>query len=173
MTLREILIYHANKYPEMTPSDAVKLIYQNEFGPGHLVRNGKIAFSYLEAEYSRVQDSDCDLLEHIGNGIVRVNLSEFKKRSLDLNALFDSFCRSAESVKGSVGSFEQKLKVLTKLAEEGVFKFSVSELCDYLSDYKDAGYPMVSHSEVYKQHYHPSYRIVTEHLFNTYFKEEE
>ena len=68
---------------------------------------------------------------------------------------------------------EQDSSKIKELAEENIFKFSVSEPCDYLCAYEASGYPMVSHSEVYKEHYHPSYRIVTENLFNTYFKEEE
>lgn len=173
MTLKGILTIHANKYPEMTPTDAVKLIYQNEFGPGHLIRNRDHAFEYLKAEYDCTDSTAGCLIEHIGNGIVRVYLSEFKARGLDLNVLFDAFCESAEEVKGNVESLKEKLEILKKLAEVNIFKFSVSELCDYLCAYEAAGYPMVSHSEVYKEHYHPSYRIVTENLFNTYFKEEE
>ena len=33
--LEQILQDHARKYPKMEPTDAVKLIYQNEFGGGH------------------------------------------------------------------------------------------------------------------------------------------
>lgn len=33
----DILDYHAKKYPLMRPADAVKLLYQNEFGIGHLI----------------------------------------------------------------------------------------------------------------------------------------
>ena len=34
--LERILREHAERYPLMQPTDAVKLIYQNEFGGGHL-----------------------------------------------------------------------------------------------------------------------------------------
>ena len=37
--LRAILLAHAKRYPLMQPQDAVKLIYQNEFGGGHLIRD--------------------------------------------------------------------------------------------------------------------------------------
>ena len=37
--LKQILISHAARYPLMEPTDAVKLIYQNEFGGGHLIRD--------------------------------------------------------------------------------------------------------------------------------------
>ena len=35
--LIKILRAHAEKYPLMRPQDAVKLVYQNEFGGGHLI----------------------------------------------------------------------------------------------------------------------------------------
>ena len=41
--LRAILIAHAKRYPLIQPTDAVKLIYQNEFGGGHLIREVEMA----------------------------------------------------------------------------------------------------------------------------------
>ena len=35
--LKQILQEHAKRYPLMQPRDVVKLIYQNEFGGGHLI----------------------------------------------------------------------------------------------------------------------------------------
>ena len=37
---------------------------------------------------------------------------------------------------------------------------------NYLEAYKEAGYPMVSHSEQYRQAYKPAYRIVLESIFS-------
>ena len=45
--LSEILRAHSARYPLMMPCDAVKLIYQNEFGGGHIVENEKASLSYL------------------------------------------------------------------------------------------------------------------------------
>jgi hypothetical protein len=35
----------------------------------------------------------------------------------------------------------------------------------YLSAYEMAGYPMVSHSETYRQNYRPAYRVVLQSLW--------
>jgi ABC-type glutathione transport system ATPase component len=53
-----------------------------------------------------------------------------------------------------------KLKVLETLTAEGVFTFDLASLNSYLSEYKAAGYPAVSHSEQYRQAYKPAYRII-------------
>ena len=50
--LKAILIAHAKRYPLMQPTDAVKLIYQNEYGGGHLIQNEQACLNYLRREYA-------------------------------------------------------------------------------------------------------------------------
>ena len=157
--LRTILIAHAKQYPLMQPTDAVKLIYQNEFGGGHLIRDEQACLNYLRREYACVEkDPVTPLYEDIGNGIVRVNLAAVKAE--DLEQLGKTFIDSAEKHKGMLESFVSKLELLQALTAEGVFPFDTSDLNAYLAEYKAAGCPMVSHSEQYRQAYKPAYRII-------------
>ena len=158
--LQRILREHAKRYPLMQPRDAVKLIYQNEFGGGHLIRDEEACLNYLRREYADLEkDPTAALYEDIGNGIVRVNLAAVKPE--DLGQLGREFINSAARHKGTLCSFLNKLEVLQKLTEEGVFAFDTNALSTYLSEYMAAGYPVVSHSELYQQAYKPSYRIIT------------
>ena len=157
--LKAILIAHAKRYPLMQPRDAVKLIYQNEFGGGHLIRDEQACLNYLRQEYASAEkDPTAALYEDIGNGIVRVNLAAVKPE--DLEQLGRDFIRSAAKHKGTLDSFLNKLEVLQTLTTEGVFAFDLDALNAYLSEYKAAGYPAVSHSEQYRQAYKPAYRII-------------
>ena len=157
--LRAILISHAKQYPLMQPTDAVKLIYQNEFGGGHLIRDEQACLNYLRREYADLEkDPTAPLYEDIGNGIVRVNLAAVKPE--DLEQLGKDFISSAAKHKGTLDSFLNKLEVLRTLTAEGVFTFGVDALKAYLSEYKAAGYPAVSHDEIYRIAYKPAYRIV-------------
>ena len=157
--LRAILIAHAKRYPLMQPRDAVKLIYQNEFGGGHLIRDEQACLNYLRQEYASAEkDPTAALYEDIGNGIVRVNLAAVKPE--DLEQLGRDFIRSAAKHKGTLDSFLNKLEVLRMLTTEGVFAFDLDALNTYLSEYKAAGYPVVSHSEQYRQAYIPAYRVI-------------
>ena len=157
--LRAILIAHAKRYPLMQPTDAVKLIYQNEFGGGHLIRDEEACLNYLRREYATLEkDPTAALYEDIGNGIVRVNLAAVKPE--DLEQLGRDFIRSAAKHKGTLDGFLNKLEVLRMLTTEGVFAFDLDALNTYLSEYKAAGYPAVSHSEQYRQAYKPAYRII-------------
>ena len=157
--LKFILITHANRYPLMQPCDAVKLIYQNEFGGGHLIRDEEACLNYLRREYADLEkDPSTQLYEEIGNGIVRVNLAAVKPE--DLAQFGQDFIASAAKHKGTLDSFLNKLEVLRKLTAEGVFTFDTNALSAYLSEYKAAGYPAVSHSPEYRQAYKPAYRII-------------
>ena len=162
--LRAILIAHAKRYPLMQPRDAVKLIYQNEFGGGHLIRDEQACLNYLRREYADLEkDPTVPLYEDIGNGIVRVNLAAVKPE--DLEQLGRAFIDSAAKHKGTLDSFLHKLEVLRMLTEEGVFTFDTNALSAYLSEYKAAGYPAVSHSPKYREVYNPAYRIIRKSYF--------
>ena len=157
--LKAILLAHAKRYPLMQPRDAVKLINLNEFGGGHLIRDEQACLNYLRQEYASAEkDPTAALYEDIGNGIVRVNLAAVKPE--DLERLGRDFIRSAAKHKGTLDSFLNKLEVLQTLTTEGVFAFDLDALNAYLSEYKAAGYPAVSHSEQYRQAYKPAYRII-------------
>ena len=162
--LKAILIAHAKRYPLMQPRDAVKLIYQNEFGGGHLIRDEQACLNYLRREYTSVaKDPTVPLYEDIGNGIIRVNLAAVKPE--DLEQLGRAFIDSAAKHKGTMDRFLNKLEVLRKLANEGVFNFDTNALNAYLSEYEAAGYPAVSHSPEYRQAYKPAYRIIRKAYF--------
>ena len=162
--LRTILIAHAKRYPLMQPTDAVKLIYQNEFGGGHLIRDEEACLNYLRREYTSVaKDPTVPLYEDIGNGIIRVNLAAVKPE--DLEQLGRAFIDSAAKHKGTMDRFLNKLEVLRKLANEGVFNFDTNALNAYLSEYEAVGYPAVSHSPEYRQAYKPAYRIIRKAYF--------
>lgn len=157
--LKTILTVHAKRYPRMQPADAVKLIYQNEFGGGHLIRDEQACLNYLRREYASItKDPNAPLYEEIGNGIVRVHLAAVKPE--DLERLGKAFVRSAAGHTGSMERFLRKLEVLRRLTAGGCFAFGIMELEQYLSEYIQSGCPAVSHSEQYRKHYAPAYRIV-------------
>ena len=157
--LERVLRAHAKRYPRMQPTDAVKLIYQNEFGGGHLIRNEQACLDYLRREYAAVEkNASMPLYEEIGNGVVRVNLAAVKEDELEKVGM--AFLRSAAAHKGDWGEFREKLAVLCEVARDGVFSFGIDVLQEYLAEYEKAGFPAVSHSPEYREAYKPAYRIL-------------
>ena len=162
--LEQILRSHGAKYPLMEPTDAVKLIYQNEFGGGHLIRDPEKCLQRLRQEYRVTPQKEDTLLEPIGNGMVRVMLEAMDANGYSLEALGKIFLQSAGAHQGNLPVFLQKLELLRKVTKAGVFGFTSEALEEYLAEYKKAGYPMVSHSRRYREAYHPAYRVVEQKL---------
>ena len=157
--LEIILRDHAARYPRMEPTDAVKLVYQNEFGGGHLIRDPESCLEALSREYAAVKkDPEVPLTEPIGNGIVRVNLAAVRPENLE--ALGQAFLASAAVCRGERERFLEKLELLRQLAREGIFSFGEEALEAYLKAYAAAGYPPVSHSQAYREACRPAYRIL-------------
>ena len=161
--LSAVLLDHAQRYPAMEPTDAVKLIYQNEFGGGHLIKDAQAATRYLQYEYDQTdRDPAVPLWEEIGNGIVRVNLAALPE--CKLSWLAEAFLRSAEAHRGNLSNFIKKLDILIRLTDNGIFSFDHTALEAYLTEYRQAGYPAVSHSPTYRNTYRPAYRIILKEL---------
>lgn len=168
----KILLTHAQKYPLMEPRDAVKLLYQRSFGGGHLIRDEAACLDFLRREYTATPQDDGPLLEEIGNGIVRVMLSALDAWGYPPEQLGQDFIRSATSVQGDPESFLQSLSILAELTRKGQMPFSAQALDEYLAEYAVQGYPTVSHSEAYRNAYHPAYRVLqADHLPLIYKKQ--
>ena len=158
--MEQILLTHFANYPEMTPQDAVKLLYQSAFGPGHLIADPGCALRRLEEELAATPAGDGALLEDIGGGFARLHLGVAKAQNLPVSAIFARFCAAAEAKNGGKPAFDAGLSLLEALTRAGKAPFSPAALSDYLQAYRAEGCPMVSHSEPYRQHYHPAYRVV-------------
>ena len=77
--LIDILKAHHQRYPLMMPQDVVKLIYQHEFGGGHLIKDKNLSLIRLEEEYASIQKINEEEIIPIGNDLVRVSLHTYKK----------------------------------------------------------------------------------------------
>ena len=74
MDLNALLLRHFQKYPLMRPQDAVKLLYQNEFGAAHAA-GGDGGLALLREEIRcTAQYPASSPVEAIGNGYCRVQL---------------------------------------------------------------------------------------------------
>lgn len=152
---------HAARYPLMRPCDAVKLIYQNEFGGGHLVYDKNSARAYLQHEYTMAEQSaTAPLYEDIGNGLARLQLAALDENGVSPETAFERFYLSSMRVHGNLESFRNKLDALMEYAKKGGLPFAADELDAYLKSYASLGYPMVSHSEEYRAAYKPAYRVI-------------
>lgn len=154
--LRELLSHHYKLYPMMQIKDAVKLIYQNEFGCGHLVKDEASSLARLveELETRKNQNDNENLFTDIGNNFVRMNFAALKGCDITPITVNKLFVLTSKRNKGNIETFKEKLKLIYELP------FNTGKIQKFMTDYQNAGYPMISHSDVYRNNYHPSYRVI-------------
>lgn len=156
----EILRRHLEKYPKMTPQDCFKLIYQNELGPGHLVRNEKESLELLKKEWDSIEaDENEELIEPLGNNLCRLNLKKAKCRYTP-EEINDIFVRTANIHRGRMGEFMHNMKLLKHNLENLPVNFTYDEFIEFQEMYRGRGYPALHHSPQYKEAYDPHYRVV-------------
>ena len=160
MTAREALLAHARRCPLLTPQDAVKFLYQSEFGPGHFAPSPTAALSRLLKELSGVTQKNQPLFEEIGDGLCRVHLRAIEAHGVAPEELCRWFTATANAVRGDAARFAKKLQLLEALARGGALPFDAAALAAYFVPYRAAGCPAVHHSEVFRAAYHPAYRVV-------------
>lgn len=169
--MKEILMKHRNAHPEMDVQDAVKLLYQSEFGGGHMIKEEALSLKRLRTEFEegrKRKPHHGEVRESIGGGLMRLDL-DVLSQGLSPETLNRMFVLTAAGTVGSVTDFECKLDILRACAAEGNTPFTIKELDDYLKSYRALGYPAVSHSQRYRDAYQPSYRIVKEG-YGLYYK---
>ena len=158
--IRKILLENIQKYPDSEITDIVKLIFQNEFGGGHLITDKNKSLDRIRTEQQNINEcNSAYFAEDIGNGISRLNLANSNEK-ISAEAVNLCFIASAQEIKGSNESFENKISKLYSLCQEGVMPFSEKQLYEYMQSYKATGYKPVSHSEKYRNTYKPTYRII-------------
>lgn len=153
----ELINNHLRKYPKSQARDLIKLIYQSEFGGGHLISDSKISFERLKSESKQLEVHEIKH-EDIGNDLVRVYFGNLT--DLELLTLNQIFVYSASLQQGSIDAFINKLEYLKSLCSEKKIAFNYEEITNEIKDYEKLNYPPISHSTIYRDTYRPHYRVV-------------
>jgi hypothetical protein len=160
--MKDILLTHHNRYPAMQIQDMVKLIYQNEFAGRHLIACPNRGRSQIEEECRTSRDAVAPVvLEEIGNALCRFHLSGINATGISPATLTRLFLNTADSVRGNIRRFEEKLQGFRECCRLQILPYDVNELDHYLEIYRQEGYPPVKHSEAYHKAYSPAYRIIS------------
>lgn len=159
--MRQLLLDHFKKYPLMQIQDCVKLLFQSRFGCGHFVAEPERTLARLQTEISGCPFREsAPLFEPLGGGYCRLNLSALKADQLSLETLNQLFVFSSGQKTDGKAAFEKDLDLLGGMIREGTLPFAAADWEAFLTGYRAGGYPAVSHSEVYRDAYHPAYRVL-------------
>ena len=173
--MQEVLLEHYEKYPEMQIQDVIKLLYQSEFGGGHMIANPQKSLEFLKQEWSEVtackepggRAGDGKVWEFLGEGVYRMYLGALEE-GLWPETMNQLFVQTADQKSGSKEAFEKKLQMFLRFCEDGKLPFPAAEVRAYLKGYREQGYPAVSHSPEYRKAYRPAYRVVSDRFFHCY-----
>ena len=164
-TLQDVLRAHCTAYPAMEVQDYIKLIYQNEFGCGHMIPDPSGSEAFLRAEYEKVlteanvRDNSANI-EGIGNGLCRIHLNPAVTEPDFLPLLNLLFVSTANTHQGSMSAFRNKAASLLEMAVGSLLPLKPEAVKAYLEEYFSLGCPLVHHSEAYGAKYKPHYRVI-------------
>ena len=160
MEFRQYVMQQFMKHSSIQPQDLVKQCYQAAFGAEHLLSDTSLARDYFYAEYDSVPAMAGELYEEISSDVCRINLSAWKNSRMNADWLFQMFVHSASIPMGSRDLLLHYLDTVEEIISYMDTSFTVMEWRDYLKKYKESGMPVVHHSENYRKHEHPAYRII-------------
>ncbi len=157
---REQLLSHYQKYPRIQIRDIFKYLYQSAFGCEHLVSSVDDAADRISKEYTAHSLCDGALTDALDGEYSRVHLCYLDK-GLSARTLAKLFCESAKTETDGKTDLEMGLAVTGQLVNEGKLPFSPDEFKKAVTEWRSLGYPPVHHSEIFRQSYHPSYRVIS------------
>lgn len=165
--MKKILENHLDKYPLMEAIDILKLLYQSEFGGGHMIANENQSLVRIKKEYEEMKNcipSTAVVCEPIGDNICRIYLNALTEGLLP-ETLNKMFVNSANEKHGSVEGLEEKISILIDFLKQSSLSTIIStnnrcSLYDTIEKWKSTGYPIISHSQTYRDNYYPAYRVV-------------
>ena len=160
--LKRVLLAGYKKYPLSQASDMLKLIFQNEFGCGHMAPDTSASLEMISREADALAENALsgDSFDYIGNGICRLHLRLLRQSSLTPETLNAFFLYTANQQKGSAESFEKKVSVLLGLCKSKIIPTQADKVWQLYEKIRMSGYPAVRHSQQFRAEYAPAYRVV-------------
>ena len=158
--MRQLLLEHLEKYPLMQPQDCVKLFYQSRMGCGHFLSGSSQVQARLQKEYQTCPHTGQLLFESLGHDYCRLHLSAFDASELSLETLGNLFVYSSQQPSAGENALKEDLLMFDTMVRSKEVPFALSHWESFLSQYQSAGFPAISHSDTYRQAYHPSYRVL-------------
>jgi glyoxylase-like metal-dependent hydrolase (beta-lactamase superfamily II) len=177
--VQEAVRKQLQRYPALRLQDLYKSFFQDYFGPGHSIANEESAANYLRSEMESMHESQAPEVEPTGweGNFYRINLSVLKTNKVPFEVLLAAFIESAnETLVPQVEEWRKEWQTIVQVIDNMALSIP-----DYEADKQQieallaAGHYAVHHSEAYRQHYAPHYRIISQAVFKRmlqpYFQE--
>lgn len=156
---RNLLLKHYKTYPNLQLQDIFKFLYQSAFGCEHLVSSLETATDYILKEFDGVCYEPKNIIEDLDGNYSRVSLA-YMKNGLSASTFGKIFVTSAKTEENGLEILIEKLDVVKELIFSNSLPFTQIEFEKELSTWQKNGFPAMHHSEIFRDNYHPSYRVI-------------
>ena len=150
--MKNLLRVQKKRYPLMNEEDVIKFVFQGMLGPGHLIRSQEEALARLHSEMDTLEPNpDEPLTERVSPDWFRLNLRAAKAKGIKQEDIVYWFFSSAN-------------KKPLSFTRQNVYNFCVK--LDGSEKMRQAAARVLdekwlpSHSEQYRNAYHPAYRVL-------------
>ena len=169
MSTRELLLKHYKKYPKLQIADVFKFLYQSSFGSEHLVASEPFALEYIRRELEEVDTDMGWEIDPLDGKYSRIHLSSLGGK-LTPEALTSYFCLSAKVEPDGARLLSEKLEIARELIEGCEIPLSLAEFDELHASWREAGYPAIHHSEIFRSSYSPHYRVIANEYIDCLFR---
>ncbi len=159
----QLLSDHLQRYPAMQLDDIYKLLHQAALGAGHAVDNPAAARKRLDEEIAALEKGATEPAQDIispDGRLGRIHLRRYLADGGDREALLRGFIDTANRYPASPEKLEKFCGCLGDLAAAGGIPFARDEVITYFGKIAREGYPVIHHSEAFRNAYRPAYRVV-------------
>lgn len=156
---KQALRRHYEKYPKLQVTDLLKFLYQSSFGCEHLVSDFMAVKTYLANEAEIARPTVGEWVEPLDGPYCRVHL-DYVKEGLCTDTFAKLFMLSGEHVEDGKVRLEEKLDLLSEMAQAGELPFSQEEVEATVKKWRGEGCPACHHSELFRATYFPAYRLL-------------
>lgn len=155
----KMIITHYKKYPKLQMQDIFKYLYQSSYGCEHMVSSVETVVNYILKEYENLSFENKIETDALDGEYCRVNLS-YLNTGLSANTLGKLFYLSAQKEADAKEKLINKISVVQKLICEKLLPFTKDEFEIAVKEWEDRGFTPVHHSDIFRQTYKPSYRVI-------------
>ena len=168
-SIRWALLRQMNEVPESELRDVYKNFMQDNFGPGHILKDKKAAADYLRSELNETdlfEGPDYEPTGYRGN-FYRVNLQLIKEGTIPFDNFFKAFVKSMKGIKNpSLDQWKKEWSEIENEISHIGLEFENEEADrKEIQEKLDRNEYVMHHSKSYNDASNFHYRIISRQVF--------
>ena len=156
-------------YPKSEAQDLYKTLFQESFGPGHIISSWDAARLHLERELASMPPhEEVALIEPCGPAgrMLRLNLRSALAEGIDVDDIIDMMRKSVERLQPDTLAFLHQGDIVRRRGADAQLPCTndLTEKC--AATLGPEGLDVIHHSDVYVMNYRPAYRVIMREVYN-------